>query len=62
MKNIVNYIIARSRERSTWIGIVSIIAAAGMALTPEQTEAIASAGVAIAGLIAIFTKDQGSNK
>lgn len=62
MKNMTRYILARSRERSTWIGIVSISTAAGIALTPEQAEAMISAGMALAGLVAVFSKDTGSKR
>lgn len=47
----------RGRERSTWLGLTGLLTAAGVALNPEQTAAIASAGVAIAGLVAALTKD-----
>ena len=62
MKNLTRYILSRSRERSTWIGMITVLTATGMALTSEQTEAIASAGMAMAGLVAVFTKDPGSKK
>ena len=51
------YILARLKERSTWLGIVSLITVAGVALSPEQSEGIVNAGVAIAGLVAVFTND-----
>lgn len=62
MKDITRYILARTKERSTWMGIISIVTAVGMALTPDQTEAVISTGIALAGLIAVFTKDPGSKK
>ncbi len=52
------WLIDRSKERSSWIGVVSILTALGMAITPEQTDAIAAAGIAIGGLIATLTKDK----
>lgn len=52
------FILDRLKERSTWLGLTAIATAAGIALDPEQLEAIAVAGVAIAGLIASFTKDK----
>lgn len=56
-----NYIIARLKEASTWRGIAVLITAAGVSLSPEQTNAIITAGLGIAGLIAIFFKDTGSD-
>ena len=43
-------------EANTWRGIVMILTAAGIQIDPEQQAAIISAGMALAGLIAIFTK------
>lgn len=51
------YILARLKERSTWLGIISIVTVAGVALSPEQSEAIVNAGVAVAGVVAVFTPD-----
>ena len=52
-----NWVLDRFKERSTWIGIISIITAAGVVITPEQIEGITTAGVAIVGAILTFTKD-----
>lgn len=51
------FLTSRLKERSTWLGITAVVTAAGIALTPEQTEAIATAGAAIGGLVAVFTAD-----
>lgn len=50
------FIVDRLKERSTWIGLTGIISAAGVGLSPEQSEAIVLAGVAVSGLIMAFTK------
>lgn len=52
------WLIDRAKERSTWLGITTLLSAAGVALSPEQAEAIILAGVAIAGVIAAFTADK----
>lgn len=57
MKKFLLYVLDRIRERSTWLGIISVLTAIGVVLTPEQKEAIAASGVAMAGLVAAFTKD-----
>lgn len=54
---IVDWIVDRLKEKSTWLGITALLSAAGVVLAPEQLDAIATAGVAIAGAIAIFTKE-----
>ena len=51
------FIIDRLKERSTWLGLTGIVAAAGIGLHPEQTEAIIALGIAAAGAVAAFTKD-----
>jgi hypothetical protein len=52
----IDWIIDRLRERSTWLGLVSFAAAVGVTLSPEQAQAMIAAGMALAGLIATFTR------
>lgn len=52
------YLISRLKERSTWVGLTALATAAGIALSPDQLDAIAVAGSAIAGLVAVFTADK----
>ena len=58
MKTFLLYILARLKERSSWMGIISATAAFGILISPEQQEAIVAAGVAIAGVITMLTKDK----
>ena len=51
-------ILERLRETSTWRGIVYLLMAAGVTLTPEQQGAVISAGLALVGLIAMFFPDK----
>jgi hypothetical protein len=46
-------------EPSTWRGLVWLITAAGVTLSPDQTGAIAGAGMAVAGAIGVFVSDGG---
>lgn len=48
----------RLKEKSTWKGVVWLITACGVALTPEQSEAIITAGITLAGLLDIFTTEK----
>lgn len=57
MKNFLNFLLSRARERSTWLGIVSIATALGLVLSEFQVEAVIAAGMSIAGVIAAFTGD-----
>lgn len=58
MNKILQFILSRAKERSTWLGIISIVTALGLLLTPEQTEAIVAAGMSLAGLIGTLTTDK----
>ncbi|HYD19295.1 MAG TPA: hypothetical protein VEF76_12535 [Patescibacteria group bacterium] len=58
MKKIITFITDRARERSTWLGLISCATALGLALSPDQQEAIVAAGMAAAGILAAFTKDK----
>lgn len=51
------YVLARLREPSTWRGVVSVLTACGIALNPQQIEAIITVGLMIVGLIGTLTKD-----
>lgn len=58
MKNLTDYLISRARERSTWLGLISLVTALGLVLSPEQQDAVIAAGMAAAGLIGTFTRDK----
>lgn len=51
-----DYLLARLKERSTWLGLIGLLSVLGVALSPEQAEAIATAGVAVAGVLGVVTK------
>lgn len=52
------WILNRFKERSTWIGIVTVACSVGgFSLTDVQQQAVVTAGVAVIGLILAFTKD-----
>ena len=53
----IDWLMDRLKERSTWLGIVSFLTAAGVTLEPGQAEAFVAAGLAIAGVVAAFTRD-----
>jgi hypothetical protein len=45
------YILARLKERTTWLGIIGIATAFGCHLSPEQAQAIVTLGLGVAGLL-----------
>jgi hypothetical protein len=52
-----NFILERGKEASTWRGIVALVTAAGVTLEPGQTEAIIALGLAVIGAIGVFLPD-----
>jgi hypothetical protein len=55
-----NWLIARLHESSTWRGIILLLTVCGMKLEPDQQEAIIAAGLAIVGLLGVFTRERPS--
>jgi uncharacterized membrane protein len=53
---ITEYLVARIKERSTWIGAIGLLSVIGVTFSPEQTNAIATAGVAVAGVLGVVTR------
>ena len=53
-----DFILNRGKEASTWRGIVALLTAAGVALSPEQGEAVVALGLAVIGAIGVFTADK----
>lgn len=51
----VKYLLARLREPSTWAAFAGLAVVVG--LTAEQWQAVATAGAAVAGLIAVLLPD-----
>lgn len=57
MKNFFAFLLARAKERSSWLGIISLATALGLTMTEMQSEAIIAAGMSLAGVVAVFTSD-----
>jgi len=54
----VQFFVDRLKERSTWMGLLSVVAAMGITFTPEQQQAIVGACLGLAGLVAVVTRDK----
>lgn len=54
----IDFIVSRLREASTWRGLVALLTATGITLTPEQSDAVIAAGLAVIGVIGVFFKDK----
>jgi hypothetical protein len=62
MQNLINSLIQmfmnRAQERSTWVGLMFVLSATGVHLTPELQEEIIKAGLAAAGAILAVVPDK----
>jgi hypothetical protein len=57
MGRLLGFLVARARERSTWLGVVAFATAFGVRMDPEQAEALVAFGLAAAGAVAVFWPD-----
>lgn len=57
-----NYLLQRAQEPSSWRGLALLATAVGVNIAPEMLNAIVTAGLGIAGLIGVVTKDIQSKK
>jgi len=53
---ILNYLLDRLSENSTWRGGLLVLTSIGVAVSPAHQEAIVSAGLGLVGVINIFRK------
>jgi hypothetical protein len=51
------FLLARSKEASTWRGITLFLTALGVPLAPQLAEAIVAAGLGVAGLLGVLLPD-----
>jgi len=56
--NMKEFILARGKEASTWRGLVALLTAVGVVISPEQVEAVIALGLAVIGAIGVFTADK----
>jgi len=52
------FLLARGKEASTWRGLVALLTAVGVAISPEQADAIVALGLAVIGAIGVFAADK----
>lgn len=53
-----NQIMERLREASTWRGLIMLVTAFGVTVSPALSSAIVAAGVSLVSLIEIFRKEK----
>jgi len=54
----IEYVLARLKEASTWRGLIGLLTAAGISISPELLDKIVAAGMALMGVIGMFFKDK----
>lgn len=55
---IVEWVVDRAKEMSTWLGLIGLAAAGGLYISPEMQDAIVQAGLAVAGLVAVVFREK----
>lgn len=55
---ILNFILDKLAESSTWRGLAFLASASGIVIVPDQANAIAAAGMAVVGAINVFRKEK----
>lgn len=58
MNNVLDFIISRLKEPSTYAGAATLLALVGLKLEPELMGAIASAGIAVIAVIEILRREK----
>ena len=58
MNRIFDWALARAQERSTWIGLASLLSGAGIAVSPELLTVVAEVGLAASGLLLIGKEER----
>jgi hypothetical protein len=54
--NLLNVLLGKLSENSTWRGLILLATAVGVKLDPEQANAIIAAGLAIVGVVNVLRK------
>jgi hypothetical protein len=52
------WLLDRLKEKTTWVGIFSVIVATGAAVSPELQETISNAGIYVVSAIVILLKEK----
>lgn len=57
-KTVRSYFGCRIRERSTWLGVISVATACGFHISPDTMKELLEFGMILGGAISIVTKDK----
>lgn len=50
-------VLTRATERSTWLGVIALLAAFGVTIAPEHVELICGVGSGVAGVLLVASPD-----
>lgn len=53
-----SYLLARLKERSTWLGLIALATGFGVNMQPDVSNAIITIGSTVAGVVAALTPDR----
>ncbi len=56
MSKLKQYVLARLQEKSTWLGLITVISALGVTISPDQALNIATSAAALAGTLVAATE------
>jgi hypothetical protein len=56
MSKLKQYVLARLQEKSTWLGLITVISALGVTISPDQAINIATSAAALAGTLVAATE------
>lgn len=54
----VDWILDRLGEKSTWVGVFTVLAAAGLGFGPELRQEIIAVGLAVVGLVNVILAER----
>jgi len=60
MKGLLDWVLLRSLEKSTWVAVIGLLTAAGVHLTTDQSSGLIAAILAVAAVVNAFIKENGS--
>lgn len=60
MKAVLEFLVSRASEKSTWVGVAALVAAFGVSVfgQPEFVDQFSTLGLALVGVIAVLLKDK----
>lgn len=58
MQGLIDWLLSRLQEASTWRGIIGVLTSAGVVISPDKASAIIATGLALMGLVNILRNEK----